>query len=116
MPRSTPAAAVARIWHGRTPEAKADEYARYLYDESVRKFESIKGCLGVQVFRQTRDGTAEFMVISYWESRDAIRGFAGEDIRKTRHLPRDPEYLLELEPTVEHFDVLVSEWYRKAAE
>lgn len=48
----------------------------------------------------------EFTVISYWQSRDAIKKFAGEDIEKTHFLPKDPQYLLELEPKVKHFDVL----------
>jgi hypothetical protein len=43
------------------------------------------------------------------ESLDAIRRFAGPEVEKTHGLPRDPEFLLELEPTVKHFDVLLGE-------
>jgi heme-degrading monooxygenase HmoA len=102
--------AVARIWEGRTRASIADEYARYLYEHGVEKLRATKGNLGVQVFRRTREGIAEFTTISYWSSRDEIRAYAGEDIEKTHHLPRDPEYLLELPPYVKHFDVLVDEW------
>lgn len=98
--------AIARIWHGRTRSERADEYYRYLYEEGVRKIEAIKGNLGVQVLRRTEGDVTEFTVISYWVSRDAIRRFAGEDIEKTHHLPRDAEYLLELEPFVRHFEVV----------
>jgi len=105
-----PRAAVARRWHGRTSASVADEYARYLYEEGVKKLRATKGNLGVQVFRQSHDEIVEFTTISYWESRDAIKAYAGKDIARTHHLPRDPQYLLELEPTVEHFDVLVNEW------
>jgi heme-degrading monooxygenase HmoA len=56
--------------------------------------------------RQTNGETTDFTVISYWVSRDAIKKFAGEDIEKTHFLPKDPDYLLELEPKVKHFDVL----------
>jgi heme-degrading monooxygenase HmoA len=48
-----------------------------------------------------------FTVISYWESLDAIRKFAGNDIEKTHSLPKDPEYLLEIEPKVKHYEVLL---------
>ncbi len=54
----------------------------------------------------------EFIVISYWEGLDAIRRFAGDDIEKTHHLPKDAEYLLELEPTVKHHEVVLNEWKR----
>lgn len=106
--------AVARIWQGRTPAASADRYAAYLYEEGVKKLRATKGNLGVQVFRRTHGGVAEFMTISYWGSRDEIGAYAGDDIEKTHHLPKDAEYLLELPPHVLHFDVLVDEWTTNA--
>jgi heme-degrading monooxygenase HmoA len=102
--------AVARIWEGRTRAAIADTYAAYLYEEGVKKLRATKGNLGMQVLRRVRGDVAEFMTISYWGSRDEIRAYAGPDIEKTHHLPKDPEYLLELPPHVKHFDVLVNEW------
>jgi heme-degrading monooxygenase HmoA len=101
---------VARIWQGRTPESAAEEYAQYLYEEGVKKLRSTQGNLGVQVLRHVRHGEVHFMTISYWGSRDEIRAYAGEDIEKTHHLPKDAEYLLELPPYVQHFDIIVNEW------
>lgn len=100
---------VARIWHGRTTAAKADEYAKYLYDTGITKIRSRPSNLGVQVFRRNDGDYADFLVISYWPSRDSVREWAGNDIEKTRYLDRDKEYLVELEPLVKHYDVLVSE-------
>lgn len=61
-----------------------------------KKIQGIAGNLGVQVLRRTVNDITEFTVISYWESRDAIRKFAGADVEKTHNLPKDPEYLLNL--------------------
>ena len=97
---------VARMWHGRTPTSKADEYYAYLKQEGIDKIETIQGNLGAQVLRRTDGNATEFTVISYWDSRESIKRFAGEDIEKTHFLPKDPQYLLELEPKVKHFDVL----------
>lgn len=103
-------AQVARVWHGKTPRAKADEYERYLA-EAVKKFPTIPGNLGYQVMRLDGgpDGEqyTEFQVISYWESLEAIEAYAGEDIRRTRHLPRDPEFLVGLEPYVRNYALRV---------
>jgi hypothetical protein len=63
----------------------------------------------VQVFRRIHDGIAEFTTISYWGSRDEIRAYAGDDIERTHHLPKDGKYLLELPPYVKHMDVLIDE-------
>jgi len=97
---------VARMWHGRTLTAKADEYYAYLKQAGIDKIEAIPGNLGAQVLRRMDGNTTEFTVISYWDSREAIKKFAGDDIEKTHFLPKDPQYLLELEPKVKHFDVL----------
>ena len=106
-----PAAApptVARVWHGRTPNAKADAYATYLA-ESIRKFGTIPGNLGYQMMREQVGGETHFMVVSYWTSRDAIHAYAGADIRKTRALPRDAEFLIAPEATVMNYDLLVND-------
>lgn len=101
-----PKTVVARMWHGRTPTSKADEYYAYLKHEGIDKIETIPGNLGAQVLRRTDGNATEFTVISYWDSRESIKKFAGDDIEKTHFLPKDPQYLLELEPKVKHFDVL----------
>ena len=101
-----PKTVVARMWHGRTATSKADEYYAYLKQEGIDKIEAIQGNLGAQVLRRTDGNATEFTVISYWDSRESIKKFAGEDIEKTHFLPKDPQYLLELEPKVKHFDVL----------
>ena len=100
---------IARIWQGRTREEVADEYAAYLYEQGVKKLRATPGNRGVQVLRRIHDGIAEFTTISYWGSRDEIRAYAGDDIEKTHHLPKDREYLLELPPYVKHVEVLVDE-------
>jgi len=97
---------VARMWHGRTKTSRADEYYAYLKEAGIDKIEAIEGNLGAQVWRATNGETTEFTVVSYWVSREAIKKFAGDDIEKTHNLPKDPEYLLELEPKVKHFDVV----------
>jgi heme-degrading monooxygenase HmoA len=95
---------VAREWKGRVAPARADEYYRYLF-EGVQKIRSIPGSLGVQVMRRDEAGAVEFVVVSYWESRKAIEAYAGQDIEKPRHLPKDREFLLELPTRVLHYDV-----------
>jgi hypothetical protein len=44
---------------------------------------------------------------------DAIRKYAGADVEKTHNLPKDPEYLLELEPTVKRYEVVLDEWRQR---
>lgn len=99
-------AKIARVWHGRVPAAKAAEYEKYL-TAAVKKFPTIKGNLGYEVLKETVGAETHFTVISYWPSRDAIKAYAGEDIRKVHSLPRDPEFLIEVEPTVMNYEIAV---------
>jgi heme-degrading monooxygenase HmoA len=99
-----PSTVVAREWKGRVAPARADEYHRYLLG-GIAKLRSVPGSLGVQVMRRDEVGAVEFTVISYWESREAIKAYAGQDIEKPHHLPKDRELLLELPTRVLHYDV-----------
>ncbi|HUN44959.1 MAG TPA: hypothetical protein VMU85_00505 [Stellaceae bacterium] len=101
---------IARIWHGQTRAAIAEEYTRYLYENGVRKIAAIPNNRGTQMLRKVEGGIGDFTVISYWDSVEAIKQYAGEDYEKTNVLPRDPEYLLEVEPKVRHLEVLVNDW------
>lgn len=96
--------AVAREWKGRVAPARADEYHAHLI-EGVKKMRAIAGYLGVEVMRRDEPDAVTFTVISYWESRESIKAYAGEDIEKPRHLAIDKDMLLELPTRVLHYDV-----------
>jgi hypothetical protein len=98
--------AFARIWRGRTRSEVADEYEAYNYEAGVKPL--IEKALGVQTFREDRDGESEFITISYWESVEAMSVFAGSDPRRIHHLDCDPEFLIELPKEVQIVRLLVS--------
>jgi len=97
------------VWRGRTLASKADEYARYLDDSGVAKILATRGNLGVTILRREEKGETEFLVMSFWESIEAVRRFAGRDYGKAVILPRDREYLIRVEPNVVHYEVLREE-------
>jgi heme-degrading monooxygenase HmoA len=101
---------VARIWRGKTKVSDAEAYNRYLYDKGVLKIESMEGNLGVLMLQSIQQDVAEFTVISFWPSREAIASWSGEDLTRTRHLERDPEFLLSLPDRVELVDVIANDW------
>ena len=102
-PTRTKTPTIARIWRGRTTRAKADEYADYLYETGIRPLE--QKALAVQLMREDRADESEFVTISYWESVEAMSRFAGPDPRRIHHLPRDPEFLIELPQGVQVLDI-----------
>ncbi len=103
---STSSKLIARIWHGVTAAARADEYADYLERTGARECRATPGNRGVYVLRRIKQDRAEFTFISLWDSFDAIRRFAGEDYEKAHYYPEDRDFLVELEPFVDHYEVL----------
>ena len=98
---------IARTWRGETEEARADEYLELLKRTGVEDYLATEGNRGVVVLRRVAEGRAEFLLISLWESTEAIRKFAGEEIEKAVYYPEDAEFLLAFAPHVTHFDVLL---------
>jgi heme-degrading monooxygenase HmoA len=101
---------VARVWHGRTPAARVEEYRQYLFESGVKKIAAIPGNRGVQMMSRVDGDVAEFMVASYWDSIDAIKGYAGEQYTHVHDLPRDSEFLIDKETLVRHFALDVNFW------
>ena len=104
---TAPSAHVARMWRGEVPLARADEYQTYLAAEGLAKLRSIRGNLGVQMFRRTVGDREEFVVISYWPDEQTIRAYAGDDVLRARLMPRDPEFLINPYTHVRHYRIEV---------
>jgi hypothetical protein len=71
------------------------------------------GCLGMQLFRRVEGDVAEFTTISYWRDFDAMAAMHPEgtdDIRRVSHLPRDPDFLLELPEFAEVSELHANDW------
>jgi len=97
---------IVRIWRGRTPRHRADEYEAYNYRVGIEPL--LGKALGVQTLREDREHETEFMTISYWESVEAMSRFTGGDPTQIHHLPRDAEFLIELPERVQVLQLLTS--------
>jgi len=97
---------IARFWRGVTPKSKADEYFAYLQETGLKEYRATKGNRGVYVFRQIENDRAVFLLLSLWDSYEAIKGFAGQNYERAVYYPEDRKFLLELEPNVTHYEVL----------
>lgn len=99
---------IARIWHGVTPRKKADKYFEYLKETGVKDYLATKGNLGVYVLRRFEGKKAHFLIMSMWDSISSIEKFAGKKVGRAVYYPEDKDYLLEFEPFVQHYKVLVT--------
>jgi heme-degrading monooxygenase HmoA len=100
---------IARVWRGQTRAEDADRYLDYLRRTGLADCRATPGNGGVQIQRRIVGDRVEFVFTSYWDSMDAIRGFAGEDVDRARYYPEDEEMLLALPPDIDHFEVMIEE-------
>jgi heme-degrading monooxygenase HmoA len=75
----------------------------------VAEMRGTPGNRGVSILQRTSEGRTEFLFTSRWESWDAIRRFAGPEPERAVYYPEDREFLMAMDPHVEHFEVLVDE-------
>jgi heme-degrading monooxygenase HmoA len=100
---------IARVWRGRTAKTLAEEYTAFLEKTGLKDYRATSGNRGVRMLRRIDGETAEFLLISLWDSFDAIARFAGEDVERAFYYPEDDRFLLEKEPRVTHYEVISGE-------
>jgi heme-degrading monooxygenase HmoA len=99
---------VARTWRGWTAATDAERYVDYMNETGVAGLAGTDGNRGVYIFRRVDGDRVEFIVTSLWDSRDAIRAFAGDDIERAVFYPEDDAFLVDREWTCMHYDVPVA--------
>lgn len=98
---------IARTWHGAVPAEKANAYHDYLLQTGIPDYQKTTGNRGVYMLRRQEEDVVHFLLLTLWDSMEAIAAFAGEEVERARYYPEDEQFLLELEPTVTHYDVPV---------
>jgi heme-degrading monooxygenase HmoA len=96
---------IARIWRGAVKTEDGDAYANYMNETGVAGYTSTSGNQGVYMLRRDVDGRTEFLMLSFWDSCDSIKAFAGDDPTRAVFYPEDDQYLVDRDLDVSHFTV-----------
>jgi len=99
---------IARMWRGSALPEKADDYVKHLEMSVLPELREIDGFQGIQLMRKHSSEAVEFIVLTFWESMDAIRKFAGEDADVAVVAPAAQPLFREYDPRVKHFEVVLN--------
>lgn len=99
---------IARLWRGRVPSARADEYRVYQEEVGPPGYRVVPGIRRIYMLGRGMNELYEIAMLTFWDSLAAVRAFAGDPIDRARYYDRDFEFLLDPPKNVEHFDVLAS--------
>jgi heme-degrading monooxygenase HmoA len=97
---------IARIWHGTVPAEKSDAYSQYLRETGLKDYETAPGNRGVYLLRKSDREYTHFITLTFWCDMDAIKKFAGPEIKKARYYKMDSDFLIEQEPFVSHYEII----------
>ena len=99
---------LARIWHGVTLTEKADAYLDYLNQTGIPDYLATPGNRGAFVLRRPDGERSHFLTISLWDSlevpEEVAQAGCGDDYERARYYAEDEKFLLEFEPTVQHYE------------
>jgi len=99
---------IFRIWRGWTKSAGgADAYEALLQTKILPEFQGIDGHEGAYVLRRRVEGGVEFMVLTMFDSMDAVRAFAGADPGVANISPEARALLSDFEKEAAHYETVV---------
>ena len=96
---------IVRLWHGRVDAARADEYAAFMRERAAPDYASVEGLQKLMFLRRIDGDEAHFLLVTHWDSIEAIHKFAGEKADRAKYYPEDDDFLLEQEPCSPLYEV-----------
>ncbi len=85
------------MWHGRVDSSNSAEYAEFMKQRAVPDYSSVEGLQKLLFLRNNEKDVAHFLLVTYWDSMESVKKFAGEQPEKAKYYPEDDQFLLEKE-------------------
>jgi heme-degrading monooxygenase HmoA len=93
---------IARVWKGVARNtAEGDAYARHLATKVIPALALLEGYREIRVLRRND----EFLVLTFWDSMQAVRRFAGVDPERAVVEPEARAVLARWDEFVTHYEV-----------
>jgi heme-degrading monooxygenase HmoA len=82
-------------------------YRAYLEETGLKDYKGTEGFKNVLVLTREVGDVTEYVLITLWDSMDAVRRFAGAEPERAVYYPDDDRYFPEEErtPYVRHYEV-----------
>ena len=100
---------IARIWSARTTSALSSAYLEHFARRVLPELRMVHGFAGCSVLTRSEHDAVEIIVISRWNSVDAIEGFAGKDREAAVVAPEAAALLTDYDRRVRHFEIAIAE-------
>jgi heme-degrading monooxygenase HmoA len=96
---------IARLWSARTTKAKSTSYLEHFWQSVAPSLRSVKGYLSASVLVRSHGDLVEILVMTVWESYQAIDAFAGPDRETAVVASEAAAFLTDYDRRVRHYEV-----------
>jgi len=100
---------IARVWSAQTTPAGAPAYVEHLREQVLPTLRTLDGYGGAMLLERPLADAVEVIVITFWQSVDAIRGFAGDDLEGAVVAEEAAAILTQFDRRVTHYEVAVKD-------
>jgi uncharacterized protein YciI/heme-degrading monooxygenase HmoA len=100
--------AILRMWRGTSTGDQAEHYIRHVTRTVLPKLRRVEGQRGAYLLRRNISGASEFVVLTLWDSMEAVRRFAGDQPDKAVVEPEARAVLNGFDEFVTHFEVVTT--------
>ena len=97
---------IIREWRGRAAESSPEAYPTHFRSNVIPELRELPGFLGAHLCRRNLGQKIEFLVLTKWQSMDAIRAFAGDDAGKAIVEPGGVAALVDFDDRVQHYEAI----------
>jgi heme-degrading monooxygenase HmoA len=97
---------IARHWRGVARGDRADDYEAHLRRETFPLLARLQGFVDASILKRPAGGGVEFLIVTRWQSLEAIRQFAGPDLEAAVVPAEVAPMMIEYDRRVVHYEVV----------
>lgn len=97
---------ISRHWRGIAHKTRAEDYIIHLRQETIPALAAISGFKKASILTRDAGGGIEFLIITEWESLEAIKAFAGEEPLKAVVPGKVQVMMMEYDQEVRHYEIV----------
>jgi heme-degrading monooxygenase HmoA len=97
---------ISRHWRGLAKPEHADDYVEHLRTDTIGQLSKIPGFVSVSILRRKVQQGVEFLILTNWQSMEAIEQFAGHDLETAVVPERVQEMMIEYDRRVRHYELV----------
>jgi heme-degrading monooxygenase HmoA len=97
---------ISRQWRGLAKPAFAQAYVEHLQAETFPAVRKLPGFISASILRRPLPEGVEYLIVTNWESVEAIRAFAGPNAETAVVPPKVHDMMVEYDLVVRHYEVV----------